>query len=68
MALGIFYWKSRRKAYHDAFEFIQQLATQYHQRLGLPITLSVDTVDFSSDGKQIEIHARFTGGAVFCQV
>jgi transposase len=47
---------------------MQKLTTHDHRLLGLPITWSVDAVDFSFDGKRIEIHARFIGGAVVCSV
>jgi transposase len=45
---------------------MQKLTTHYHRLLGLPVTWTVDEVDFSTNGQRIEIHARFTGGAVVC--
>ena len=45
---------------------MQKLTTHYHSLLRLPLTWSVDAVDFSADSKRIEIHARFIGGAVVC--
>jgi len=45
---------------------MQKLTTHYHSLLRLPLTWSVDAVDFSAESKRIEIHARFIGGAVVC--
>ena len=47
---------------------MQKLTTHYHSLLRLPLTWSVDAVNFSADSKRIEIYARFIGGAVVCPV
>jgi len=47
---------------------MQSLSSHYHQLLGLPSTWSVENVNLSMSGKQVEIRLAFTGKQSECPI